>query len=278
MESKRYTLHVPLSYSQLRSYRTCPKQYEYTCIKKIERPLSAPESFGVSMHSVLKRWGELEMKANPEKQNDQRLQLFTDDDHHQRAVELSEMTLLTLWREAFVGAGYVSRVEQDAALLRGEEALKKFFVWWNEKSRRVLAIEKGFKLSIPNIQDGVLVGRFDRVEETDDGLEIIDFKTGKPITEEELAIDTQLSIYALAAEELWHKPVTSLVLLSVREEACTPQRTTRNKNQLKDALKTIKILEEGIASGDFRPTPSLQVCRHCPYRDICPASASPPTR
>lgn len=265
---------MPLSYSQLKAYQTCPKQYEYAFVEKIERPLSPAETFGVSVHSVLKRWGELEMR-NTKETSDGRLTLFTNDHHHETKTELSEVTLLRLWRECFVGAGYASRTEEDAALRRGEEALKKFYAWWRTKERTVLAVEKGFKLPIPG-KAQVLSGRFDRVEADGEGLVVIDYKTGSPIDQDRLDADVQLSIYALAAADIWKKPVTSLVLLSVQDEACTPQVTTRNPSQLRDAIRMIEMLEEGIESGDFRPTPSLSKCKRCPYREICPASVSSP--
>ena len=54
---------MALSYSQLRRYRTCPRQYEFSNIKKVPWGISEGESFGSSVHNALKKWGEAEMKA-----------------------------------------------------------------------------------------------------------------------------------------------------------------------------------------------------------------------
>lgn len=223
------------------------------------------------MHSVLKRWGELEMKYAKEHRADDRLTLFTEEFDHHSEDPLDLRTLLTLWRECFVGHGYETRADEDAALKRGEGALEHFFTWWNSKKRTVLAVEKGFSLELP-AQDTVLSGRFDRVEISEQGLEIIDYKTGAPQSQDQVDADVQLSIYALAAATMWKQPVHTLSLLSVREEGCNEILTTRNMSQLTDAKKMIGLIHERIKEKDFAATPSLAVCRRCPYKDRCPAS------
>lgn len=223
------------------------------------------------MHSTLKKWGEWELKNKTPVVTGDRLSLFQDDTPHSPTA-LTEIALLRLWRESFVAEGHKNRAEQDAALLRGEEALKKFFAWWSKENRSVLAVERGFKLTLPDKK--ILTGRFDRVEEDNDGIRIIDFKTSAPLSQDKLDSDVQLSIYALAAKDIWKKPVRSLILLSLQEEECIAQQTTRNESQLKDALRIIEILGEGIELGDFKPTPSTTVCSRCPYKEICPASVA----
>ncbi len=276
---------MPLSYSQLSTYRRCPKQYEYAYIKKVPRAISTGESFGSSIHNTLKRWGELEMlHAAPAAAPDQ-LAMFGD-----RSVEkppsLDIHTLQTLWRTCFIAQGYESRAEMDAFLARGEQALQHFYQWWSAEKREVFAIEKSFKWELERDTkaspeyagtklglDAVITGRLDRVERCDTGLRIIDFKSSRPRNQSDVDADLQLSIYAQSAKQLWNEPVRELILLFIGEEECLEMRTTRNASQLKDAETAIRHVTRRLDNKDFIATPSVEKCRSCPYREICPARA-----
>ncbi len=267
---------MALSYSQLRSYRSCPKQYEFMAIKKIPRRITAGESFGSSVHNTLRRWGELEMAENETRPIKRQLTLFTEETHKPLRQALELTTLHTLWRKCFIAEGHPSRAEKDACIARGDALLTKFFTWWRSTPRSVVTIESGFKLDIPKKDDTeafVLSGRFDRIERTADGLHVIDYKTGAPQNQIDVDADLQLSIYALAAASEWKEPVAKLTLLFLGEDELIERTTVRSPSQLKDAITSIRLFGEGIREKNFHPTPSVAICRHCPYRDICPVKA-----
>ena len=264
---------MPLSYSQLQTYRRCPKQYEFAVIKKIGRSISAGESFGSSVHNALRRFGELEMKMAGTHEQEKPLQLFTEESAHDIPAELTLTTLLTLWRGCFIAHGYASKTEMDGKFAEGERALTKFFDWWSEKKRTVICIEKSFKFPVPKTDD-VLAGRFDRIERDENGLHIIDFKSSSPRPSESIATDLQLSVYALAAKTIWPDAVAKLTLLFVTEEGCIEQSTVRSEAELQDATTSIRLLSERMDAKDFTATPSIEKCRHCPYRSICPERAA----
>jgi RecB family exonuclease len=268
---------VPLSYSQLQTYRRCPRQYEYAAVKKVPRAVSPGESFGTSIHNTLKKWGELEIAVHRGKhgRSTGQLVLLAEESAHDADPSLTLTTLLTLWRASFVAEGYASRAEQDANLHYGEQALEHFFMWWKQEERKVVGIETSFRLTIPGLPgESTLGGRIDRVERTPKGLKIIDFKSTAPCTQHDADNDLQLSLYAVAALEKWGEEATELILLFLDEEGCTERKTMRTIGQRKDALTAVKVLAERIASGDYRPTPSTTVCRSCPYRFICGARAA----
>lgn len=263
---------MALSYSQLSTYRRCPKQYEFASVKKLPRALSSGESFGSSIHNTLRKFGLLEAEHTP-KGSKKQLTLFTEEHIHHQKLDLTLHTLLGFWRESFIAEGYENRAEMDAAFLSGETALERWFDWWKEKKREVVAIEKGFSYTVPQAENLVLSGRFDRVERTSEGLHIIDFKTSGPRHHDALQSDLQLSLYALAAEDLWKEPVALLSILSVTEDGVLQQDTTRTPHELQDAATSIGLLAERMESKDYSPTPSLQACKYCPYREICSARA-----
>lgn len=269
-----------LSYSQLSVYRRCPKQYEFTTVKKIPRRISSGESFGSSIHHTLRRWGELEMLREMNVPVKNQLKLFHEQEGtntHNPPLELT--TLLTMFRSCFIAQGYEHRAAMEEALLRGETLLRAFFQWWKNKKRMVVSVESGFKLEIPRKHEEsgvpiVLTGRIDRIERIASGLHIIDYKTGERQTQERVDNDLQLSIYALAAAKEFGEPVSVLSLLFLNEDGIVERTTRRTPSQLNDAMTTIRLLSEGIDTKDFQATPTKEKCRGCPYREICPARVS----
>lgn len=270
---------MSVSYSQLSTYKRCPRQYEFEYVKGVFRPISQGESFGASMHNALKRWGELEMAhANGDKHIDDgksQLGMFDDPTTHQHLDALSLTTLLTYWRACFIGDGYSSRAEIDMKIKQGEAALTEFFGWWSKEPRSVVGIEKAFKLELETKHGQVVLsGRIDRIERSKDGLHVIDYKSSQARPQNEVDADLQLSVYALAVQQLWKEPVQALSLLFISEEEMIERKTERNESQLKDATTLIGMMCERMETKDFKPTPSAALCRHCPFRDICDARAA----
>ncbi len=264
---------MPLSYSQLSTYKRCPKQYEYATVLKVPRPISQGESFGSSIHNTLKKWGEIELKRE-KKDGKKQLDLFGEQDT-QLEVTLSLTTLLQLWRENFIAEGYDSRAAQDAALFRGKEMLMQYYAYWQQEERSIVAIEKSFKLELQDTLGRPLEmnGRIDRIERTEKGLVVIDYKSSAPKTQDAVDADLQLSIYALACRELYEEDPILFILLFLTEEGIVTRTTMRNAAQRQDAKRSIALVVERITEKDFQATPSVAICRSCPFRDICPARA-----
>ena len=261
---------MSLSFSRLSSYRICPRQYEYGYIKKLPRQISSGESFGSSVHNTLKKWGEREVKLKPTKSPvEEQLKLFTADTPA-NSEQLTEELLLELWHSSFIVEGYESRVEADMGRLRGEKLMRFFYDWWKKEEHMVFCIEKGFSLELNGQK---ITGRFDRVEQMEEGLKIIDFKTSAVRSQDKVDADLQLSVYALACEESLGKPCKELSFLFLSEEGITEVTTERTPGQLKDSAKQIHALDERIAEEDFHPTPGRDVCRCCPYNNVCDVAA-----
>ncbi len=260
---------MSLSFSQLSTYKHCPKHYEFAYVKKLPRQISKGESFGSSVHNTLKKWGELELQSKGGTPEDQ-LKLFMEEPVA-KPQPLTIETLLTLWHQSFIVEGFESRLDADFGRKRGEPMMEQYFTWWSKEPRDLLLVEKGFAVTINN---ETITGRFDRLENTEGGIRVIDYKTSRPRTQEQVDADLQLSIYAHAVEQSFGKVCTELVLLFLREEeGLLEVKTTRNASQLKDAFRQIGMMESQIASGDYHPDPSVEKCRVCPYRSVCPSSA-----
>lgn len=263
---------MPLSYSQLNIYRRCPRQYEFAVKKKLPWGISPGESFGASVHNALKKWGEAEMRGSgieDRTSEEGQLELFAENSG-KGTIELNEKELLKIWSGCFSPEAFATRLEADFARARGETLLKQFYAWWAREPRRVVAVEKSFSIALDGFK---LTGRLDRVEQIDGGVAIIDFKTGEPREPDAVDSDLQLSVYALAAKELFDAPCRGLTLLFLNEDEVIERATQRTEGQLKDAVRQMHALAERIESADFHPTPGKAVCRHCPYRGVCDVAA-----
>ena len=100
-------------------------------------------------------------------------------------------------------------------------------------------------------------------------MRVIDYKTSAPRSQEDVDSDLQLSVYALACQEVFDCPCVELILLFLSDEHCTAVQTKRSESQLTDAMTQIRLLSERMGEGDFHPTPSRETCRGCPYKGVC---------
>ena len=115
-----------------------------------------------------------------------------------------------------------------------------------------------------------VVGRIDRVDKLPDGRVVItDYKTGKPLSQEDADASLQLSIYAMAAQEKWGYRADHLAFYNLSEN--TSVLTHRSETQLQDAKAKVEDVAKNIAEGKFDAKPSFS-CRFCAYRVLCPAT------
>jgi CRISPR/Cas system-associated exonuclease Cas4 (RecB family) len=93
-------------------------------------------------------------------------------------------------------------------------------------------------------------------------------KTGKPRKDADAKKDLQLSIYAIAAKEIFEMNPLRLVFHYLQNNQ--RQETTRDTKQLEEAQKSVQETAADIRAGEFEATPGFQ-CRACTYKPICPA-------
>ena len=93
---------------------------------------------------------------------------------------------------------------------KGTDILKTYHEGLRASLPRPLYLEKGFTLKIGEV---ALKGRIDRMDAYEDGVEIIDYKTGK--AKEKLDADDkeQLLLYQLACEQSLHLKARKLTFV-----------------------------------------------------------------
>jgi DNA helicase-2/ATP-dependent DNA helicase PcrA len=235
-----------LSASAIEIYEECPLRFKLEREWNLPRDVSAALHYGAAMHGVLRS--------------------FYDALRYQR--EISDDDLLEQFRSALASAGIADRYQYELYLRQGREQLRQFFDGArNASAPEVLETERRFELQVGSAK---LAGRVDRIDRTGpETVAIVDYKTGKPKSQEDADESLQLSLYALAAREVFGKRAERLIFHNLENN--TAICTTRNDGELEAAKLRVRKVAEGIARGEFPPNPKYH-CAFCPYRNLCPAT------
>ncbi len=235
-----------LSASAIEIYEECPLRFKLEREWNLPRDVSASLHYGAAMHGVLRT--------------------FYDAQRYQR--EIGDDELLEQFRSHLASAGIADRYQYELYLRQGMEQLRQFFeVARGAAPPEVVETEHKFELQVGSAK---LTGRVDRIDRTGpDTVAIVDYKTGKPRSQEDADESLQLSLYALAARDAFGKHADRLIFHNLENnmEVCT----TRSDGELEAAKLRVQKAAEGIARGEFPPNPKYH-CAFCPYRNLCPAT------
>ncbi|HEV2116076.1 MAG TPA: ATP-dependent DNA helicase [Terriglobales bacterium] len=236
----------PLSASAIEMYETCPLKFKIQRDWNIPGDISAALQFGSAVHLALADYFEAIRVGRP-RTPEQLLQVFEQaladlpfDDQHQRELYRKQgREQLTAFSESIASAPVP----------------------------QVLSTEKTFQFQV----QGMLVkGRIDRLDRIDgQRVAIVDYKTGTAKTDIDARRSLQLSIYALAARELWGYVPARLVFYNL--ETADEVSTTRDEKELRAAQERIAEVARKMAACEFDPTPGFH-CRSCQFRAMCPAT------
>jgi DNA helicase II / ATP-dependent DNA helicase PcrA len=234
-----------LSPSAVENYRKCPQRYLFGYLWSLKEGPKATLSFGSIMHGTVKRiLGELR-KGN-----------MLPFEEAQRVFE-------TEWRPV----GFEDEYQEAEYKKDGLEQLRAFHATLIEAPPQIREQEKGFQLPLEN--NVIIAGRMDQVNSLGhNDVEIVDYKTGKPKKDADAQNDLQLSLYALAAKEIFEWNPVRLVFHYLQNNQI--QVTTRDSKQLDEAQNVVQETAADIRAREFPAKPGF-ICRNCAYKPICPA-------
>ncbi len=242
---------LALSASDVAIYRSCPLRYKFARVLRIPTEQTLHQRFGIVVHQVLERYHA------------------AGGETLAQLLELLEVG----WRSAGFGES-----ESDLELLpQGRAALARYHARLHGQDSEPVWFERSFDFRLGPHH---LRGRVDRVDRLAGGAagaageeeyELIDYKTSRPKTVEQLKDDIQLSLYALAAREDWGLESSRQAYYYVLDDLKVPvPRSQRDAEAVKDIVLEVG---EGILAQAFEPTPSHEACSICDYRIVCPAAA-----
>jgi DNA helicase II / ATP-dependent DNA helicase PcrA len=231
-----------LSASDIDTYRICPLKYKFARVFRIPQEPTIHQRFGIVLHQVLERFHQ---------QQDRTLEALMDLFH-------------ASWRRS----GFGDSDDELQFRERATQALREYWERDRESDSEAVWFERSFAFKIgPHL----LRGRVDRVDRHPDGtFELIDYKTGRAKTEQELKEDVQLSVYQMGARESWGLETSAQSYFYVLTGERVP--VEHSEEELERVRSTVSDIAGGILKQRFEPTPSADVCRFCDYRIICPAA------
>lgn len=241
-----------LSYSMIQTFNTCPLHYKLKYMLKIPTPQTAAQSFGTSVHAVLRDFYASYINENK--------------------IKIDEVD--ELFKKDWINEGFNSKEHEKRVFDKAKRMVKDYLRKNFNKKNLPLALEYPFSFNIKNLK---VAGRIDRIDGIDENkIEIIDYKTGENITKEkDLQDNLQLSIYALGASEVKDKILgkdPSDVLLSLLFlDKNIRLTTTRTKEQLEEEKEEILKKAEEMSKSDFACNKSIY-CKNCEYKMLCRTS------
>ena len=241
-----------VSATKLKTYARCPKAYyfRYECGLN-EQSAFASAAFGTALHGAL-------------------AQLYQDW-HYQEPLP-SETWLRHCWEDNSVGLS-------DKQIADGWQMLEQYYereLLSIGKMQKPLATEGRVQATL--LINGIefkLVGRYDRIDFVDDGLELIDYKSAKsptlPSAEE---VDLQLGLYYLALEQGYRRSLKRMTLLFLRTgERVTYEATDEHRQQVQAVV--CELAQRLREEDKWEPRCGAQ-CARCSYARYCPAVTHQP--
>jgi DNA helicase II / ATP-dependent DNA helicase PcrA len=267
----RKGIGLALSASDVETYRGCPLRYKYTRVLRIPTEQTQNQRFGIVVHQVLERYhstsGETLSQLLELFEQSWRRSGFGTSDEHERELHGKARAALTRYHERLHGQdsepvwferpfsfrlgphhlrGRVDRVDRLGSAATGDASAGRAEAGTGGKARGGASDGDG------------------------DEYELIDYKTSRPKSAEQLGDDIQLSLYALAARESWGLEASRQAYYYVLDDLKVP--VPRDDSDAEAVKEIVLAAGEGILAQRFEPTPSLAACSLCDYRIVCPAA------
>lgn len=234
---------LALSASDVETYRGCPLRYKYARVLRIPAQPTSGQRFGIVVHQTLERYHAAGGRSLP--------------------------ALLDLFEASWRRSGFRDAPDERELHAKAKSALERYHARLHSHESEPIWFERQFSLRIGPHHLRGRVDRVDRLPGDDERYELIDYKTSRPKSSEELDEEIQLSLYALAARESWRLEAASRAYYYVLDDSIARLPGPVDEERVKAA-----VLEagEGIMAQRFEPTPSRAACSLCDFRIVCPAA------
>jgi RecB family exonuclease len=244
-----------LSPRDLTDYSECPRRVWFRRIAqvRIEDESSQVLMLGNAVHAALYMFFGLRPgKRDPVK-------------------ERLHQCLRKVWRE-HAKPGVFANVEEERVYgLRGLELLSTFATRFTTDTEP-LARERWLNLQLPN---GVRFrGKADRIDgevkvSSKGTLEVIDYKTGRVILDDDEIVDEPAAqVYLLAVEQMYKREVHRVRYLYLAHGA--DARWEPEREDVDEAMaRLVARTDEMLADQEFAPRPGAQ-CARCQFAHLCP--------
>ena len=240
---------LSLSYFQVEDYLTCPLKYRYRHIMRIPVLPHHNLVFGRVLHNTIHFYLRERMSGK----------------------RMTEKELLKEYEERWINEGFLSREHEEMRKKAGEKALLQFYRREETSGKIPGFLEKNFRWQLDDIK---FIGRWDRIDYSEEGAVIIDFKATEVKDQKEADRKTkdslQMDLYALSFNKTQDVPLLETRLYFL--ESNIVGHAQKKEKELERAVEKIREIKAGLLSQDFRAKPDWHNCSYCEFRTICPDS------
>lgn len=252
------TESLPLSYTALDTYDTCPRMYYYRYVLRLpDDRFSASGRRGTIVHSTIHWINQCRKDGQFPSWGDVRMKLDAD------------------WQSA----GFESVAQELQIRAYCEHVLARFHTWESGRDVEVIDAERSFDIPFGQHQ---MTGKIDCVSRHPDGtIEIIDYKSGKPY-DTVIQRQRQLGIYTLAYRDLNPVAGTTANLIFLGSKADSngifadtfdPGHQIISATPTEDDLDKLREYVDETAGrilrNEFPVTTQPHHCSRCAYRYVC---------
>ena len=276
-----------LSPSRASQYKTCPQQFKFANIDKIEEPTTHVQAKGTLVHEALEEMYKLPPEDRPsyisEEESEEELNIIknTKNDSGPKSKQLHDI-FRNIFQDKrssdeyfhlFVDRKKITKFGKDSL-----ELLTNYLTLEDPKNVKSIENERWVRGTIEDLN---LRGILDRMDEDEEGnLIIVDYKSGKaPDEKYKKSRFFAMKLYALLIEmELGIMP-KELRLIYLQNSKVHTEKVTKKK--LEDAKEEIleiwQKIKESVEKNSFPPKKNPLCKKWCYYKEICPLfNDSPP--
>jgi ATP-dependent DNA helicase UvrD/PcrA len=230
---------VQLSYSAIATYDDCPRQYWYRHVQQLPVVQSAEAVHGVILHDVLRRAGE----------------------RRRDGKSVTAAGLRSIHDEVWRTIPFPDPRRAPAFKRNGAAELEAFRARGGFE-RAPAYLEQPFEVAVDGWK---LRGVIDRIDQTETGWKIIDYKSGRPIARRKR--DLQVALYALGASAAMQLDPLDLEVVYLASGDSV--RVENAAALVREAQTRGTEVADGIRAARFAAKPERRRCRLCPYRLAC---------
>ncbi|MBI2117109.1 MAG: ATP-dependent helicase [candidate division NC10 bacterium] len=249
---------LPLSHYQVDDYLTCPLKYKYIHLLRV--PIREHHSvvYGKALHEAISFYLR------------RKLTLAQSAPHLEGGV--TEAEVLEAFEAAWQSVGFLTREHEDLRLEQGRAVLRRFVAEQERTGTVPTAVERPFSFLLETTK---VIGRWDRLDERDGRVAIIDYKSSAVRDQKEAdrkaRESLQLAIYALAHDQMTGRIPDAVELHFLESGLVGGAR--KAAADLEETRDTIGKVARGIRAREFTATPGYIQCGYCAFREICPSTA-----
>jgi putative RecB family exonuclease len=231
-------------------YNECPLRYKLRYVDKLPEAPHDYFSLGRTVHAALEQF----------------VRPMTQRPDPPEPMPLEQ--LYAVYDSVWERSGYQSESKEHENYESGKEMLRKFHAKYLIDRPTPLFVEQEL---IAPMQGFSIRGIIDRVDLTPDGrLRIIDYKTGKRLSQADADKSNQLVIYQTLAESTYSLPVEGMALYHVLtgREYPVPRRSD---DEVYALITEMSRVVDDIRADRFEPNKG-EWCRRCEHmKNGCPA-------